>query len=69
MTTQRVENTEHIEQQPLPGHPEHLTDDPDSQQPPGGGRLEGNAPTATPETKPGMPPGSQSDSDRIRSPD
>lgn len=59
----------HIEQQPVPGHPERLVDDPDSQSPPGGGRLGERAPTATPDTKPGTPPGSQSDADRTRSPD
>jgi hypothetical protein len=67
MSANRDPDPQHIEQQPIPGHPERLTDDPDAQAPPGGGRLEDNAPTATPDTKPGTPPGSQSERDRTRS--
>lgn len=69
MSADRKADPHHVEQQPVPGHPERLTDDPGNLTPPGGGPLEDNAPSATPGTKPGTPPGSQSEADRNRSPD
>jgi hypothetical protein len=46
----RKADPQNVEQQPVPGHPERLTDDPDNLTPPGGGPLEDNALTATPDT-------------------
>ncbi|CAB3742831.1 hypothetical protein LMG22037_06637 [Paraburkholderia phenoliruptrix] len=60
--------TRHIEQQPLPGHTENIPSD-GSDERPENHRLEDAAPTAGPDTKPGTPPGSQSDADRTRAPD
>ena len=60
--------TGHIEQQPVPGHTENIpTDGSDNRR--DDHRQETAAPTASPDTQPGPPPGSQSDADRMRSPD
>ncbi|CAB3640313.1 MARCKS-like protein [Paraburkholderia rhynchosiae] len=63
---------EHIEQQPVPGHTENIPADGSDERADGESgsrRLEDAAPTASPDTKPGAPPGTQSEADRTRSPD
>ncbi|HEX7934892.1 MAG TPA: MARCKS-like protein [Paraburkholderia sp.] len=68
MSDPEPEDTGHIQQQPVPGHTENIPAD-GSDARPDGQRLEGAASTASPDTKPGTPPGTQSEADRTRSPD
>ncbi|WP_027799494.1 hypothetical protein [Paraburkholderia dilworthii] len=72
MSDPDTKNTEHIEQQPAPGHTENIPSDGSDERPEGEAgsrRMEDVAPTAGTDTKPGTPPGTQSDADRTRSPD
>jgi len=56
----------HIESQPIPGHTEHISTNPAEQE---RGPNEDLSPTAGPDTKPGTPPGTQSESDRLKTPE
>jgi len=72
MSDPDMKNAEHIEQQPVPGHTENIPSDGSDERRDGESgtqRLEDVAPGADPDTKPGTPPGTQSDADRTRSPD
>ncbi|WP_244217766.1 MARCKS-like protein [Paraburkholderia caledonica] len=56
----------------MPGHTENIPSDGSDERRDGESgtqRLEDVAPGADPDTKPGTPPGTQSDADRTRSPD
>ncbi|SEJ18629.1 MARCKS-like protein [Paraburkholderia diazotrophica] len=69
MTARQSNNEEHVEQQPVPGHTEHVPISPDEQRNPQRGPSESATTTAKPDTKPATPPGTQSDRDRQRSND
>ncbi len=59
MSDPDTKNTEHIEQQPVPGHTENIPSNGSDERRDGESgtrRLEDVAPSAAPDTKPGTPP-------------